>query len=151
MPAGIEYYLPLFFEQTATLFDYLHQDSLLLMHGDLVNAAEFYWADVQERYEQHKYNPLKPLLAPAEIFLRVEELFNLIKQRGRVSVSHQSLEPKSGRINFATGALPDITVKPQLKSPMASLQQQLAEWQQQGVKVLFSVESQGDGRACWRC
>ncbi|ALS98811.1 transcription-repair coupling factor [Lacimicrobium alkaliphilum] len=143
MPAGIEYYLPLFFEHTATLFDYLHQDSLVLMHGDLINAAEFYWADVQERYEQHKYNPLKPLLSPAEIFLRVEELFNLIKQRARISVGHQSLEPKAGRTNFATTALPDIAVKPQLKSPMASLQQQLKVWQQQGVRVLFSVESQG--------
>ncbi|GGD55460.1 transcription-repair coupling factor [Lacimicrobium alkaliphilum] len=143
MPAGIEYYLPLFFDHTATLFDYLHHDSLVLMHGDLLNAAEFYWADVQERYEQHKYNPLKPLLTPAEIFLRVEELFNLIKQRSRVSISHHSLEPKAGRANFATTPLPDIAIKPQLKSPMASLQQQLNDWQQQGVKVLFSVESQG--------
>lgn len=32
-PAGIEYYLPLFFHQTASLFDYLPDNTLLLTVG----------------------------------------------------------------------------------------------------------------------
>ena len=47
MPSGVEYYLPLFFEKTATLFDYLHPKSLLLLHGDVQDGSEFFWADVQ--------------------------------------------------------------------------------------------------------
>lgn len=143
MPAGIEYYLPLFFEQTATLFDYLHPDSLLLMQGDLVNAAEFYWADLHERFEQHRYNPLRPLLSPAEIYLKVDELFARFKDWPRISIQHQALEDKAGRINFATAPVTDIAVNPQSKTPLLNLSQQLATWQQSAHKVLFCVESQG--------
>ncbi|MDF2178840.1 transcription-repair coupling factor [Aliiglaciecola sp. CAU 1673] len=143
MPAGIEYYLPLFFEKTATLLDYLHPDSLVLMHGDLVNAAEFYWADLNERYEQYRYNPLRPLLAPAEIYLKVDELFGALKHRARVQVQHGAVEDKAGRSNFPTAAIRDIAIKPQNKVPMASLNQAIREWREEGAKVLFSVESQG--------
>ncbi|GAB3015436.1 transcription-repair coupling factor [Bowmanella dokdonensis] len=143
MPAGVEYYLPLFFAQTATLFDYLHPNSLVLMHGDLVNAAEFYWADLHERFEQHRYNPLRPLLSPAEIYLKVDELFAHLKAWPRVSLHHNTLQDKTGSVNFATSAIRDIAVKPQSKTPLVSLQQSLSQWQQAGSKVLFSVESQG--------
>jgi len=143
MPAGIEYYLPLFFQQTATLFDYLHQNTLVLTTGDLSAATEFYWADLNERYEQHRYNKLKPLMPPGELFLRYEELFSHLKQWQRVHLQSQTLESKTGRHNFDIALPQDIAIKPQLKVPHASIQQQVKDWQQQGKKVLFSAETQG--------
>ena len=71
MPAGIEYYLPLFFDTTATLFDYLHPHTTLMLHGDLQQASDFFWNDVNERYEQHRYNVTRPLLKPDELFLPI--------------------------------------------------------------------------------
>ena len=72
-PAGIEYYLPLFFEQTASLFDYLPEDSVIALpagHEALLRAA---WQDLEARYEERRYDIEHPVLAPAEVFLPPEE------------------------------------------------------------------------------
>ncbi len=143
MPGGIEYYLPLFFNQTATLFDYLHPDTLVLMQGDLTDACEFYWADLSERYEQHKYNLDRPLLAPVELFLRFDDLFGALKNWPRIKVQQALLEEKAGRANYTTEALTEISINPQAKAPWAPLKQRVEDWQASGFKVLFSAESEG--------
>lgn len=143
LPGGIEYYLPLFFEQTSTLFDYLHEDTLVMMYGDLASASEFYWADLSERYEQHRYNVERPLLPPHDLFLRFEELFAALKQRPRIVLDQSPVDTKKGRVNYATDAIGDIAIKHQNKVPWTSLKQQIKEWQSAGYKVLFSAESQG--------
>ncbi|MFT6778721.1 MAG: transcription-repair coupling factor (superfamily II helicase) [Paraglaciecola sp.] len=143
MPGGIEYYLPLFFEKTATLFDYLNQDTTVLMHGDLQAAHENYWKDVSHRYEQLRYNLARPLLHPSEIFMRYEELFGAIKEWPRVQVQNKVVAEKSGCYNFATKSVGDVALKPQNKVPWTSLKQQVTDWTKKKVKVLFSAESAG--------
>ncbi|MEH6714014.1 MAG: transcription-repair coupling factor, partial [Paraglaciecola polaris] len=143
MPGGIEYYLPLFFAQTATLFDYLHPDTLLMLQGDLGSACEFFWTDVNERYEQLRYNLSRPLMAPADLFLRHEELFAALKKWPRITIDHSAKEQKAGVTNFATRTIGDIAIKSQNKVPWATLKQRIADWQKSGSKVLFSAESQG--------
>ncbi len=143
MPGGIEYYLPLFFEKTATLFDYLNQDTIVLMHGDLQTAHENYWKDVNHRYEQLRYNLARPLLHPSDIFMRYEELFGALKEWPRVQIQNKAVDEKNGCYNFATAPLDDIALKPQNKVPWTSLKQQVDQWQKQKVKVLFSAETAG--------
>src|SRR5437868_12361906 len=62
--AGIEYYLPLFFESAATLFDYLPQGCTLALHGDVSSAINDFWRDIQSRYRMQGGDPDRPLLAP---------------------------------------------------------------------------------------
>ncbi|MEP2653325.1 MAG: transcription-repair coupling factor [Paraglaciecola sp.] len=143
MPGGIEYYLPLFFEKTSCLFDYLNAGTTILMHGDLQVAHDAYWKDVNNRYEQLRYNLVRPLLKPAEIFMRAEELFAALKGWPRVQITNESLSKKAGHYNFNTQTVGDIALKPQNKIPWTSLKQQVSEWQKQKVKVLFSAESAG--------
>jgi transcription-repair coupling factor (superfamily II helicase) len=143
MPGGIEYYLPLFFEQTASLFDYLHPDTRIMMQGDIASACDSYWADVNARYEQLGYNLARPLLAPADLFLRSEELFAAFKQWSRISVNHAKKDSAAGVHNFASSAIGDIAIKPHNKVPWTTLKQNVKDWQQQKCKVLFSAESQG--------
>ncbi len=143
MPSGIESYLPLFFAQTATLFDYLHKDSLVVMHGDVQDASEFFWADVNERYEQHRYNPARPLLPPDQVFLPINELFGHIRRWPRVSLSAQALEQKAGCHNLGCDKLEDIGINSNKKQPAARLLATLEEAQKNGAKVLFCAESQG--------
>ena len=143
MPAGIEYYLPLFFSQTATLFDYLHPDTTVMMQGDLGAACDSYWTDVNKRYEQLRYNLARPLLAPADLFMRHEELFSAFKHWPRIAINHEPKEQKGGVHNFATAPIGDIAIKPQNKVPWTSIKQLVADYQQQGHKILFSAESQG--------
>lgn len=143
MPSGVEYYLPLFFEQTATLFDYLHPDAMLLLHGDINDASEFYWADLSERYEQHRYNLARPLLSPADLFVPVNDLFAAIKQWPRVSLTDQLPDDKAGRHNLQCPRLTDIAFNPQKKDPALKLSTTLADAQTRGAKVLFCAESEG--------
>ncbi|MCQ4052081.1 hypothetical protein FK514_30175, partial [Klebsiella pneumoniae] len=63
-PAGIEYYLPLFYEETATLFDYLPEDSQVFSLPGIEQAAEQFWSDVRNRYEERRVDPERPLLPP---------------------------------------------------------------------------------------
>ena len=74
-PPGIEYYLPLFFEHTATLFDYLPQDALLCLHHGPGSARHSnFWRDTQSRYQLLRGDRDRPLLPPEELFLPVETL-----------------------------------------------------------------------------
>ena len=79
-PAGIEYYLPLFFEHTATLFDYLDAGMLPVIGDGALEAAEQFWAHTGERYEQRRHNVERPLLPPDALYLSpdaLRERFNL--------------------------------------------------------------------------
>ncbi|MDU0355067.1 transcription-repair coupling factor [Paraglaciecola aquimarina] len=143
MPGGIEYFLPLFFEQTATLFDYLNKDTTILMHGDLQKAHSAHWQDVNHRYEQLRYNLARPLLHPSDIYMREEELFAALKIWPRVQIQPHALDKKTGHYNFATDTVTNVALKPQNKLPWSSLKQQVASWQAEKVKVLFSAESAG--------
>ncbi len=143
LPGGIEYYLPLFFEQTATLFDYLHEDTQVLMHGDVVDACEFVWADIQHRYDQRRYDPLRPLLPPQQIYLNVEEVFAELKHWPRVNLSPVAVEKKAGRHNFAAQKIDDIALQVQHKEPAQRLRQKVESVLANGGKVLFCAETLG--------
>ena len=143
LPSGIEYYLPLFFEQTATLFDYLHSNTLLLLHGDLTTAGDFYWADINERYEQLRYNLSRPLLPPHHIYLPVSDLFAKFKQWRRVSLHVDALPSAVGKHNLHCDKLEGFALNPTLKEPAASLLSLVKEATSRGAKVLFCAESPG--------
>lgn len=73
-PAGIEAWMPLFFDKTATLFDYVGADTLPLLGDGIVAAAEHAWVQTGERYEQRRHDIERPLLPPAELWLSPESL-----------------------------------------------------------------------------
>ena len=81
--AGIEYWLPLFFEDTATLFDYLPQDAVLLTHGDVQIAAQGFSQDAEQRHRFLANDIERPLLSPQELFLSPEQFFVSCAQFGR--------------------------------------------------------------------
>ena len=78
--AGIEYFLPLFFEQTATLFDYLPKGCSVALHRDVSNAVNDFWRDIDSRYRMQGGDPDRPLLAPAQMFLPAEEFYLGVKE-----------------------------------------------------------------------
>jgi transcription-repair coupling factor (superfamily II helicase) len=139
-PAGIEYYLPLFFEETATLFDYLPQDTQVFSLPGIEKAAEHFWVDARSRYEDRRVDPERPLLPPADIFLPVEDCFARLKNWPRVVVSQDDIEEGVGRQRFDAKPLPDLAIQAKASEPLAALRRFIEE---HPGRVLFCAESAG--------
>ncbi|MFG0720711.1 transcription-repair coupling factor [Pseudomonas sp. GLN_6] len=139
-PAGIEYYLPLFFEETATLFDYLPADTQVFSLPGIEKAAEQFWVDARSRYEDRRVDPERPLLPPADIFLPVEDCFARLKNWPRVVTSQDDIEEGVGRTRFNARALPDLAIQAKAGEPLAALRRFIEEYP---GRVLFSAESAG--------
>ncbi|MDC5807134.1 transcription-repair coupling factor [Vibrio europaeus] len=139
-PAGIEYWQPLFFEQTETLFDYIPENTQLLTVGQLEPAIDTFLDDVGYRYDQRKVDPLRPLLPPEELWLKKDELFSQFKQLPQVQLYVEPVSEKQGRCNPNISSLPELAVQHQNKEPLAALRQFSETFTGQ---IVFSVESEG--------
>lgn len=139
-PAGIEYWQPLFFDHTESLFDYISEDSQIIAVGDIEAAIDHFLADVETRYEQRKVDPLRPLLEPKTLWLEKDEFFSALKHYPQLQCSVEPVDDKAGRVNAPVTSLPDISVQHQLKEPMAQIRQFTEQF---AGKVIFSVESEG--------
>lgn len=140
-PAGIEYWQPLFFSQPLpSLFSYLPANTLIVNTGDLEGAAERFWQDVNQRYESRRVDPMRPLLAPDTLWLRVDALFGELKAWPRIALKTDELPAKAGNTNLDYHALPDLAVQAQHKSPLDNLRRFIEGFD---GSVIFSVESEG--------
>ena len=134
--AGIEYYLPLFFEQTANLFDYLPADAPLALVGDIDAAIARFWTDTESRYRFLKSDRERPILEPHELFLGAEQFFTCIKPRGRWNIARDPAAPASE----LSAPVPDVAVNRRLDDPLASLRAYL---QRVDARVMICADSAG--------
>ncbi len=154
--AGIEYYLPLFFDRTATIFDYLDgaaestnvaaagagsatrtapeaARAALVLHGDVDAALNHFWTDTRERHRFLQHDPERPILAPEEIFLRTEDFF-------AATHPHATLALRGDGETAWARPLPDVSVDRGATEPMHALEKHLA---QTPARVLIVAESDG--------
>ena len=138
-PPGIEYYLPLFFDQTATLFDYLPGETLVFTASGLNEAASAFDADTRARYEDRRHDRMRPILPPAELFLQKDELFGLLKGFPRVTMTTEATESSGGR-NCQTDVMPDVAMDGRAADPAGRLKRFISEFH---GRVLICAESSG--------
>ena len=77
--AGMEWYLPLFFEQTNSIFDYIEPKDAVLLLGDTAKAASDYWSETASRYRLYAYDTERPILEPNEFLIPADQFFKKIK------------------------------------------------------------------------
>jgi len=153
LPAGIEYYLPLFFEQSNNLCDYLAENAIVMISGDIDKAIAHYWVDIEYRYEDRRYDKARPLLEPSSLFLKSDELYAALKPFDRITLKptiksdltqEQTPESKVARgvIHYDISPLPELTIDHQLKQPFDLLNTFISS-KETPHKVLFVAESQG--------
>ncbi|OZG73586.1 transcription-repair coupling factor [Hahella sp. CCB-MM4] len=123
---GLEYYLGLFFDQTATIFDYLADDATLILYGGLHERSEHFWDELNNRYEDLRHDIERPILPPGEIYQRTDEFFGHLKQFPRAEFTGKQPDPKASQsaskqsaTDFAS--LPDISIQPKLADPFVNL------------------------------
>src|SRR5574340_1049218 len=142
--AGIEYYLPLFFEQTATIFDYLAGSAsgtdaaasalpVVVLHGAVDGAIERFWIDTRERHRFLAADPERPVLAPHEIFQRADEFFGHANRFAVLALRGD--DP----VEWAR-PLPDVSAQRSTAEPLARL---AAHLESTPGRVLIVAESEG--------
>jgi len=134
--AGIEYYLPLFFDETATFFDYLPAEASVAMVGDIDGAIKRFWADTESRYKFLKADRERPILPPQDIFLGDEQFFVLAKPHPRIAISRDMSLPSSE----LSAPIPNIAVNRHLDDPLTNLRAYLM---QSGRRVMICAETNG--------
>ncbi|TFZ07983.1 transcription-repair coupling factor [Ramlibacter humi] len=135
--SGIEYYLPLFFDDTATVFDYLGPQATLVLHGELEPAFQRFWQDTRDRYRLLQGDPERPLLPPEALFLTIEQFFARANEQAQLSL-------RPGAQDVADSALfqklPDLSVVRGAEEPLDRFKRHLAST---AHRVLVLAESAG--------
>ncbi|GGY22874.1 transcription-repair-coupling factor [Rhodanobacter panaciterrae] len=136
-PGGIEYYLPLFFQQTATLFDHLADDALFVLGEGAGDAADQFWTQTAERYDQRAHDIERPVLPPAELYLPPEQLREQLNKRLRVEVVDSGHEHA---VASGTQPAPELPLNRKGEEPGTSLRHFLASYP---GRVLIAADSAG--------
>lgn len=139
-PAGIEYYLPLFFDETATFFDYLPKDATLCFVEGIHQQAEVFWQEITTRYDQRRHDITRPLLPPSEVFIRPPELLAQANLYRQIRLFHEPQEKKGALYNFATAKAPSLPIVRQSQQPLGMLSDYLED---RDKRYLLIVESAG--------
>ena len=144
-PAGIEFYLPLFFETTATLFDYLPKNAIVVADAALSGALERNWQDIQLRYEERRHDIERPVLAPHEIFLdpaatQAELASFATIELNSFKADLESGPPRDGVHNFPTAAPRELRIDTHASQPFAALEGFRSQF---GGRILIAADSAG--------
>jgi transcription-repair coupling factor (superfamily II helicase) len=130
---GIEYYLPLFFDASATLFDYIGVQAQLVLHGAVDDAIQHYLDDARERHRFLQHDPERPILTPVDVFLRSEDFFACTHTLPVLAL--RGAEP----VAWAR-PLPDVSSDRGATEPLAKLE---AHVRATTARVLIVAESDG--------
>ncbi|HEV7632444.1 MAG TPA: transcription-repair coupling factor, partial [Steroidobacteraceae bacterium] len=122
-PPGVEFYLPLFFEQTADLFDYLPPAAVLLADEAISAELAGIWSSIEARYEDRRHDIERPLLEPAEIFLTPEQVLGHLGAMQAIDISESSRPAvaTSPGADLQTMSPPTLRLDSRAAEPMAPL------------------------------
>lgn len=135
-PAGIEYYLPLFFQQLSSLFDFIDSENKLIVHqGELTLSVSNFWQELNERYEQYRHDIERPILPPDQLFMQQDEFFSQLKNFPHLVINKQNNSACS--LNYQP--CPQVQIQQQTSSSLEQLNTAINPY----TKVLFCAESKG--------
>ena len=142
-PAGIEYYLPMFFAQslygaTETLFDYLADGALFVVCDGALDAAGQFSRQTHERYEQRAHDIERPILPVSELYLSTEQLRERLNQQLRIDLLAAGSDERA--IDLGTQPVPSVPINRKDETPVAELQRFVTSYP---GRVLIATESAG--------
>ena len=136
LPPGIEYYLPLFFDETAALTDYLPPNARVFLLGDIEAALQAFGRDMASRYKVFAADPQRPALAPERIWLKPEEFFKSLANFARFTVEKKENAEDLKRLS-------GIEVDRKSQNPVGKLLERTRESAMKGVRTLIAAPSAG--------
>ncbi|MBO8414920.1 MAG: transcription-repair coupling factor [Proteobacteria bacterium] len=147
VPAGIEYYLPLFFGKSSTLFDYLPENTLIIQAGDCRAAAQALDVEIHQRAARLQGNLDHPPLPAYTIFQSPDEYAAEIKEHEGLTLLAQKLTDeqcqKRGQKNFETEDIPEIAFDHKVKDSARRFVDYISGFIHSGGRVLLCAVSEG--------
>lgn len=137
---GIEYYLPLFFNKTSSLFDYLPKNSIILSVGEVHPKAEEFWQEIRTRHEQRVHDITRPLLTPQQVFFQTPEIFSQIQNYTHIKIQTEPVLDEKNNFNFTTHIPLTLNVDHKANKPLQNLEEFLLDF---SGRVLFCAETAG--------
>ncbi|MGB3621392.1 MAG: transcription-repair coupling factor, partial [Ketobacter sp.] len=135
--------MPLFFESTATLFDYLPDDTLLMTAENLQDSAEHFWNDCLSRYEDLRYDRMRPILPPQDLFIAVDEMNRALKLRPRIAMRSGVGDDKPHHSTLPLSKPPELPVDAKATNPLMHVESYCLMAREDNKRVLFIAESAG--------
>jgi transcription-repair coupling factor (superfamily II helicase) len=139
-PAGIEYYLPLFYRETHSFFHYITGNALLFLDENVKEVAATFWQDIEARYEQGRHDIERPLLPPHELFFGVDALSGFMEPFRRVHLSGMDTTGSELSCPYATTLPLQLPIDARLPDPLGVLKRFIDGF---SGRVLIVAESAG--------
>jgi len=137
---GIEYYLPLFFESTANLLDYLPDQCNVVLPDAVDSILHTAWDEIAERFEIIRLDTERPILSPAETFFDPVDVTARLQRFALLRCSAQSLPESPRNLNLPTRLPPAVKIEARFEDPASALMQFVDSFE---GRVLFTTESAG--------
>ena len=141
--AGIEYYLPLFFEDTATVFDYLGEAATVVLHGDLEASFARFWQDTKDRYRIVQTDPERPALPPEALFLSSEQFYAQSNRYAQLALRPAAADAQEATAFAELAPMPMVAAQRGADDPLLALKAHIEQAKGQGQRVLVLAESTG--------
>ena len=119
-PQGLEQYLPLFYETTSFLPDYLENAPRLLLQPGVFKAAEDHMRRTTERWEQRRHDIERPVLDPWELFFTPDNLKERLQDFDTTHLPDPDLKPAAGA-SFTSLPAPDLHIHERGKEAASDL------------------------------
>ncbi len=141
-PGGVEYYLPLFFERTSHLYEYLPAATVVVELNEAASRVDELWRGISERHDQLAHDRFRPILDPADLYLSPAQFAAELAGRPRVDLRTFEWPPEAPApvTNFASAAPSTVRVDPRAPRPAADLAAHVAA---SAGRVLIAAESAG--------
>ena len=138
-PGGIEFYLPLFFNKTNTLFDYIPDGSSIFYQKGLNELLENQSNELLERFEYCQKSLERLPLPINKVFLSSSDFFSALNGKKQVQIQTSKIQPNTG-LNFSSSILPPLKIEPQTTRPLDKLIQFVSSFK---GRILIVCESEG--------
>ncbi|HNP34615.1 MAG TPA: transcription-repair coupling factor [Woeseiaceae bacterium] len=137
---GIEYYLPLFFNATTNLLDYVPDNCTVIVPFDIAGTLDTAWQEIEERFELCRHDPERPILNAAETFFMPGDMRAALGRFGQIRYAAQSIREHSEHLNLPTSMPPALRIEARFEDPAGALIGFLESF---AGRVLFTTGSAG--------
>lgn len=139
-PTGTEFYLPLFFDKTETIFDFVNNNSCFVFEEGVMENAETLYEDIVERFENAKINPEWPPLEPKSLFITPDNIYTELKNYPRAQILNLNLKAVKHVVDYASDTPQQFTLNPRSEDPYLEFLNHLGKT---SSRTLLVAESAG--------